>query len=330
MNPRLEKVQFGEVAAKWKDVVDQRVLTIKKTELLRGKKNIFTIGSCFAENIKLFFSRDTAFNVFPKMQSILAPLDTRCDELPWRDHLNVYSSASLKQEIDWIFSRKRAGDFIKRLEDYTVSSFKSPYNNADQLCLVRSAGGQAFWDPTRRLCFSKSERNLMEFGDEITESLRSGIEVADVFVATIGMSEVFFDASGNVLNSYPGYLGVGGHRLADFRFRRLSADENYNFLLEVVGKLRIINPELVIIFTASPVPLQRTFSSDDVFIANYRSKISILEALYRLAEENDDVFYFPSFEIVTRFGNNAFEEDLRHVLPSYVSQIGEIFKRVFF
>lgn len=54
------------------------------------------------------------------------------------------------------------------------------------------------------------------------------------------------------------------------------------------------------IFTVSPIPLNFTFTDNDIVVANKYSK-SMLRASVEQFIDNKNIFYFPSFEIVQDF-----------------------------
>ena len=74
----------------------------------------------------------------------------------------------------------------------------------------------------------------------------------------------------------------------------LTVEETTFSLLEVLNKLKVFNPGLKIIFTISPVKHVR-----DGVIENNRSKARLIEAAHTLIEKKENVFYFPSYELIT-------------------------------
>ena len=69
-----------------------------------------------------------------------------------------------------------------------------------------------------------------------------------------------------------------------------------------------------IIMTVSPVPLNKTYRKNvDVSVANCESKSIIRVSVAEAEKKNDNIFYFPSYEIVTFMGKDAYKPDMRHV-----------------
>ncbi|MEO9099841.1 MAG: GSCFA domain-containing protein [Ginsengibacter sp.] len=81
---------------------------------------------------------------------------------------------------------------------------------------------------------------------------------------------------------------------ADFFIKNLLHMEEIKAnLLSVITALEQFNPELKIIFTVSPVKHIK-----DGVVENNRSKARLIETVHSMVEEKENVFYFPSFELV--------------------------------
>jgi len=95
----------------------------------------------------------------------------------------------------------------------------------------------------------------------------------------------------------------------------------------IVSDLKKINPTIRIITTVSPVR-----HTKDGMIENNVSKARLLDALYQLSLQNNQVEYFPSYELVLddlrdyRF----FKEDLIHPSKQAVDYIWEKFSETYF
>ena len=82
-----------------------------------------------------------------------------------------------------------------------------------------------------------------------------------------------------------------------------------------------MNKNVKILITTSPVPLSRTFTTDDVIIAN--SSKSVLRAVAgEIAAANVAMDYFPSYESVSGTKNWQIRgEDLLHVSDAFVGKV---------
>jgi hypothetical protein len=77
-----------------------------------------------------------------------------------------------------------------------------------------------------------------------------------------------------------------------------------------------------VLITTSPVFIARTFTGDDVIVANTHSKSVLRAVAGELSEKYEGVDYFPSFEIamLTR-RPEVWEDDLTHVQPNFIARI---------
>ncbi|HZI68907.1 MAG TPA: GSCFA domain-containing protein, partial [Hanamia sp.] len=98
-------------------------------------------------------------------------------------------------------------------------------------------------------------------------------------------------------------------------------------LQSVITALEIFNPQLRIIFTVSPVKHIK-----DGIIENSRSKARLIEAAHVIAEEKQNAFYFPSYEIVTDVLRDYrfFKKDLVHPNEMATDFVFEKFSESFF
>jgi hypothetical protein len=98
-------------------------------------------------------------------------------------------------------------------------------------------------------------------------------------------------------------------------------------LQSVITALEMFNPQLKIIFTVSPVKHIK-----DGIIENSRSKARLIEAAHAIAEEKENAFYFPSYEIVTDVLRDYrfFKKDLVHPNEMATDFVFEKFSESFF
>jgi hypothetical protein len=59
-------------------------------------------------------------------------------------------------------------------------------------------------------------------------------------------------------------------------------------------------------FFLSPIPLQLTFSKNDIFSANIYSKSVLRAAVENVISTDEGVFYFPSYELALNIGSDFF------------------------
>lgn len=154
--------------------------------------------------------------------------------------------------------------------------------------------------------------------DEVYDYILS----CDVVMITLGTSWIYEWKTSN-------QVVANCHKVEakQFEKRLLTTEENLKSLELIVSDLKNINPTIRIITTVSPVR-----HTKDGMIENNVSKARLLDALYQLSLQNNQVEYFPSYELVLddlrdyRF----FKEDLIHPSKQAVDYIWEKFSETYF
>ncbi len=158
---------------------------------------------------------------------------------------------------------------------------------------------------------------------EIRASTRKVFDDTDVFIITLGLSEVWYNKqTGEVL-----WRAVPRDKFDPdvHGFRVSTVQENVANLERIYTLIRVHKGEDVpIIFTLSPVPLVATFRPVSCITANSVSKAILraaLDELMRAHEDDEQLLYFPSYEIVKEFAPTPYDDDNRHVREEVVEFI---------
>jgi hypothetical protein len=152
------------------------------------------------------------------------------------------------------------------------------------------------------------------YSDDIRESTRRIFDRTDVFILTLGLSEVWYDTvTGGVF-----WRGVPKRYFDGSRhkFRVTTVEENRNNLFKIYRLIRKYRPSAKIIFTMSPIPLVASFRPVPCITANSASKAILRAALDEFLREVIDegvAYYWPSYEIVLEVFQNRWMSDRRHV-----------------
>lgn len=169
-----------------------------------------------------------------------------------------------------------------------------------------------------------------EVSDSVKAATREIFDNTDIFIFTLGLSEVWYDKpTGEIF-----WRAIPTKKFDPERhgFRVLNTEENRKNLRRVYELIREHRPDAHIIFTLSPIPLAATFRPISCITANSVSKASLRVAIDEVVREfNNDsrLHYFPSYEIVTLFLDDAFGVDMRHPRPEVVDFVMQTFKRNF-
>lgn len=254
-------------------------------------QTFFAIGSCFAQNITKHLALD-GYNVHGS--SVVEG-----------NRRNRYTPAAIWQELAWasqIFHR----DDTVRDEDITP--------------LLLEIGPDRFVD-----IWSRPERGAPLNHEAAIAARRElyahfrGAFLADVVIITLGLIEAWWDEISRTYVEFdPSWA-----RLPDcdrFRFQRLGFIDCKDFVERTVALLGADHRRILI--TTSPVVLARTFTADDIIVANTHSKSVLRAVAGEIAETHDRVDYFPSYEIATITRNpEVWDDDLIHINPSFIARI---------
>lgn len=140
------------------------------------------------------------------------------------------------------------------------------------------------------------------------ESAHAFLKSADWLLLTLGSAFVYDREAGKVV--------ANCHKMPTDKFQKhlLSTDAVVTHLDTLIYRLKQFNPGLRIIFTVSPVRHLR-----DGFVANNRSKATLINAVHHLVDKFENIYYFPAYELVIddlrdyRF----YAEDMAH--PNYAA-----------
>lgn len=259
---------------------------------------VFTMGSCFARNIEKHFGL-AGFDL-PTLELSLPDEERASDTV--NDLLNKYPIQSILNELKWALDPQ------------------VPFPQQDGLIQLND---ESWHDPhlAGNIKPAKLER-VLERRAMVTNIYRQ-IPRCRIVVMTLGLVEAWYDTkTGVYLNTAPPspYARVHPDR---FQLHILSVEEIVSTLREIHAILtRFGHPQLKLLVTVSPVPMKVSFSGQDAIVANSYSKSALRAGLESLVLENNNVDYFPSYEIVTATQRStAYIQDNRHVTPQIVKEI---------
>lgn len=285
-------------AAEWGNrAAGNRVEPVAKPEFdvpfrLTPGQRIFTIGSCFARNVESELQR-RGF-VIPAIDLLKTPefeaIGTRV--------LNNYGTPSIYNELAWAF-----GEQTFEPKDHILEAMPGKFVD---MHLGPGIKPEA-WEE------AKAKR------DAITNAYRLAA-TCEVAIITLGLAETWFDTrTGFYVNAAP-RPGMIRNEPDRFQLHVLSYQNTYDYLKRALEILRRHAPEMRVILTVSPVPLNVTHRPIDVMVANTYSKSVLRTAAEEAVVRHDFVTYFPSYESVTLSDRKlAWRDDLRHVTDDLVA-----------
>jgi hypothetical protein len=271
----------------------QKKFEISKTDRL------MTAGSCFAQHIGATLRR----HGFQVIDHEPAPL-----ELPaWRHKDFGYGMYSA-----------RYGNLYTTLQ--LVQLAKEALSSAPPDLIFWKNNG-CFVDALRPQIEPHGFHSLSELCEHRRRHLscvRKCLLEMDVLVFTLGLTETWQHlASGRVLPLAPGVV-AGHYDESEYSFVNLRFRENLQCMkkfFRVVDRARGNRPPFKLLLTVSPVPLTATASSSHILVANTFSKSVLRSVAEELAQSNDRIDYFPSYELITNpiFLTDNYESNCRTI-----------------
>lgn len=169
-----------------------------------------------------------------------------------------------------------------------------------------------------------------EFGysEDIRARTAKVFKQSDVFIFTLGLSEVWYDEpTGEV---FWRAIPLKHYDPARHKFKVATAAENLANLHRLVDIIRKHVPHAHILFTLSPIRLAATFRKMSCLAANHASKANLKSALDQLITERKAagearIFYFPSYEIITELFPHPYKFDNRHVHRNIIDFMMKLF-----
>ncbi len=266
-------------------------LPLKKEDL------IATAGSCFSQNIgRNLVSRGANF-----MDLEPAPplFDTEIEARRFGFGVfscrygNIYTTRQLIQLFDESFGNREPKEIIWERENRFFDALRPGIDPIGQ--------------ETAEKVISLRKKHLL--------AVRKMFCELDLFIFTFGLTEawecvedstVYPTAPGTIAGSFD----PEKYQFRNFRYNDIIFDFNAFF-----ERLRAVNNSAKVLLTVSPVPMTATATSDHILPASVYSKSVLRAAAGDLACDNDDIFYFPGYEIVSTHGSRGmfFNQNMRTI-----------------
>lgn len=297
----------------WRDTNRGARLTMVRDPIVRRDDKIMTIGSCFALEIRAAL-KGVGFDVYPKYRDVdFDPGAQKLAKLPVRDDVNHYNTFTIRAEFERALNGQhlRSEDFIRR-PVLRQSVFETPTREIWQ-------------DPYRKHVYASGETAILDLSRKVDDCIAEAIRRADIYIITLGLTEVWRNtANGLVVNQTPD--GEVNGRAAGFAFECSTYEQNYENMQSVCSMIQNHFPRKRIVLTVSPVSLKRTYSGNDIVVANMESKSILRAVAAAITREFDNVVYWPSYEIA--LARDIYQEDGRHVRIDGVAAIVDQFLAV--
>ncbi len=279
----------------------------KTTRFITSKTAIGSAGSCFALRIAHQLQL-WGYNYVIEEDDL--PLDFPLDQLTSTSYRmgparsgTLFNAPSMRQMVERAFGEWNPEPIVTNINNKLRDPFRSITPTYDD------------------------EKGYFLDYKKHTEALRRALTKCDVFVFTLGLTEAWqFSDSGDYTSISPWQVEP-----SLLRKKNLTVQDNIDELERMFEVYKRHRPGIKLIISVSPVPLNKTFEfNKHVVEANNYSK-----SVLRVAAEEftnrypEEVFYFPSYEMVLYGTKNPWEKDMRHVSSEAVSRVMRLFQKMY-
>ncbi|MEE2746815.1 MAG: GSCFA domain-containing protein, partial [Pseudomonadota bacterium] len=162
-------------------------------------------------------------------------------------------------------------------------------------------------------------------------AVRKMFEEMDVFIFTLGLTETWnSNIDGAVFPIAPQLL-TNKLNTPNYSCKNFSAEEVRNEILGFMSALNQVNSRAHLILTVSPVPLSFTYENRSVITSTCYSKSVLRVAAGEASNVNDNITYFPSYEVIC--GNYSqksyFEPNTRKISDEGINHVMRLFFKHF-
>ncbi len=291
----LPSKSFWKLAVSNRNCLDIAGLWNPKFNIMAEDK-ISTYGSCFAQHI----GRSLKSRGYNWLDTETAPSglsEDDCNKYSYKVFSsrtgNIYTTSLLRQ---WILTSSGTKEAPKEFWIKNSRYFDVLRPNVEPEGFI-------------------SYEELESSRNQTLKSFLKSITDCNVFVFTLGLTESWINSEldfeyplcpGTVAGEFDGKI----HKFKNQKFLFV-----YKNLLESIKLIKGLNQNVKILLTVSPVPLTATKSLNHVLVATMESKSVLRAVAGQLAEEREDVDYFPSYEIINSavYRGMFFEPNQRNV-----------------
>ncbi len=175
----------------------------------------------------------------------------------------------------------------------------------------------------------KEDKTPISREEEQRLATQERFSTADVFIFTLGLSEIWYNKETN--DVFWRAVPYAQYNEEKHAFRVSTVEENRDNLEAIINLINENTSNAKIIFTLSPVPLIATFRPVSCITASSVSKAILRVAIDETlrGDINDNIFYWPSYEMVKEYGDDPYQEDNRHIDRDFVYKIMDNFSRYY-
>jgi len=279
---------------------------------IKAEEKVVTMGSCFAQHISTHLA-SSGLNYFVTEVAPSHLTEQQSKKMGFgvfsARYGNIYTPRQALQLFERSFQLREFDSHIWKCRSHLIDAFR-PNIQPDGF---------------------PSEEDLIEDRTKHIACVKRLFLECDWIIFTLGLTETWMSKSDDSI--FPVAPGVHGGKFNpnDHQFVNFTVEEIIADLSAFVGNIKSVNPKVKVLLTVSPVSMMATYEKRHVLVSNTYSKSALRVAADVLCKKLKNVFYFPSYEIVTSAANLSryINDDLRTVNPIGVKHVMRVFHKHF-
>ncbi len=280
---------------------------------LTRSDSIFTMGSCFARNVEHALVQSGVRVLPEKFDFPLELLAPKAAQLARAADSALHHRVIVRAVLNKYSPLSMLNEFQRVLEPELHTAPQKGLIHVDE---------DRWFDPQAKDTGMHGLKDslLVRF---LIEKATQEVQQASAVFLTLGFTETWLDAeTGTVLNLAPppALIKKWPDRFRFFNASYADVLASLEGLYELIT--RKVRSDMKFVVTVSPVPLNTTFTHNDIITANTYSKSTLRAAVDAFCTRHDNADYFPSYEMVmSTYPDMAWKADRIHVAQDLVDFI---------
>jgi hypothetical protein len=208
---------------------------------------------------------------------------------------------------------------------YTIPAFRQivRYSTDETFPVAVEQGPGGWFDPLRDPAighFPTRVAAAAAIGAHRAASRRA-FATARVLILTLGQNEAWVDPQSNLVWASRPPQAILDEAARPLAPRTFSFEDDVDGLEDALDRLTMLNPDLKVLVTVSPVASYATFCGVEAITQSFAAKAILRAVADRITHRRPRVWYFPAFEMALAYNPHTLRADNRHVTPATVNRI---------
>ncbi len=286
---------------------------------LNSSKRIISMGTCFAEQIHLYYYQKH-FN-YEKTSTNQLGFAADWGRITSIEHLFRLTSLYLKNDVTEHIKELSTDKMDNKKKIALIKSFRNKNNNLDH------KKNKFFIDISREhLELYSSKSLLISSVEKHIKCAKKAISSSDTIFLTLGQTGYFEDKFGYFYAIKPPSIFQEFEPLKFIETDLNHISQLIDQLEACIHNLRMLSNNSKIFISLSPIPAFAYFGKTHKSILEYHwaSKTYLYQVIKQVTARDHTLFYIPTFESVMSANLTSLDDDLRHLKTGFRNRMFNI------